>query len=64
MSTLQDIEDVQRGEAWYIANATEAWATVAECRRTMHIMLWIIVAMAAGFGVCAAALVYVAAVAA
>tara|TARA_R110000772_G_scaffold265106_1_gene386207 strand:- start:1044 stop:1235 length:192 start_codon:yes stop_codon:yes gene_type:complete len=63
MSTLQDIEDVQRGEAWYIANATEAWATVAECRRTMHIMLWIIVSMAAGMGVVGAVLVYVAAVA-
>ena len=60
MSTLQDIEDVQRGEAWYIANATEAWATVAECRRTMHIMLWIIVSMAAGMGVVVSMLVYLA----
>ena len=50
MTTLQDIEDVQRGEAWYISNATESWATVAECRRTMHVMLWIIVSMAAVLG--------------
>lgn len=47
MSTLQDIEDVQRGEAWYITNATEAWAVVAEYRRTTHIMSWIIIAMGA-----------------
>jgi hypothetical protein len=60
MSTLQDIEDVQRGEMWYISNATEAWATVAECRRSMHVMLWIIVSMAAGMGAVGAVLVYLA----
>ena len=57
ISTIQDIEDVQRGESWYITNATEAWATVAECRRSMHVMLWIIVSMAAVLG---AAIVYLA----
>jgi|TARA_B110000211_G_C13770910_1_gene417467 hypothetical protein len=63
MTTLQDIEDVQRGEVWWISNATEAWAIAEDRRKTIHILLCIIASMGVGLGVCGAALVYVAAAA-
>ena len=56
--TERNLDEIQRGEAWYITNATEAWATAAELRRTTHIMLWIIVSLAAGLGCTLAALCY------
>tara|TARA_R110002111_G_scaffold153470_1_gene220362 strand:+ start:117 stop:302 length:186 start_codon:yes stop_codon:yes gene_type:complete len=57
MTTLQDIEDVQRGEAWWISNATEAWAIAEDRRKTIHILLCIIASMGVGLG---AAIVYLA----
>lgn len=58
MSTLQDIEDVQRGEAWWISNARESWAIAEDRRKTIHILLCIIASMGVGLGVALCALLY------
>ena len=56
--TERNLDEIQRGEAWYMEMATEAWSITMENRRTINIMLWIVVSLAAGLGCTLAALCY------